>query len=260
MRNMKINLFLPTLRVVTFLLISGLMLSAVHAAGGASALEDIAKAYIGKPYAARPLAKTAPSGFDCTTYVETVLTEGRTDPGAALNLIRYSGGEAGFFTRNHFMENMWIPNAVRHGFISPITLPGADKSSIDVDLAEWYLTNPEVADKDAAYIAQALERERFTASIAYVPVSRLTDALLTELPGETVVFFLRRFSAPPYPWLRNSDAVMVTHMGLLFGARRLYHASSARRRVVAEDFLEYLKANRGVYGVALYGVGFEPHE
>jgi hypothetical protein len=224
-----------------------------------SALEDGAKAHIGKPYVASPLAQAAsaqaaPYGFDCTTYVETVLTEGYTDPDAALNLIRYDDGEVGFFTRNHFMENMWIPNAVRHGFISPIALADTDESFIDVDLAEWYLTNPEIADKDAAYCREARTRGRFGASVSYVPVSLINDILLADLPDETVVFFLRTLVKPPFPWLRNDNAVMITHMGLLFGGRRFYHASSARRGVAVEDFSEYLKINSGVCGVAFYKV------
>ncbi|GHS94873.1 hypothetical protein AGMMS50276_08590 [Synergistales bacterium] len=242
------------LRAVSFFLALSLGLAACEARASFVALEDRARAHIGEPYVASPLTQDAPHGFDCTTYVETVLSEGYADVYAALNLIRYRDGEIGFFTRNHFMENMWIPNALRHGFIEEIVLADVDKSSIDIDLAEWYLANPETKDKNTAYIGQARKQERFTAHVSYLPVSRINNISPGRLPAQAVVFFLRRYPAPRYSWLRNDNAVMITHMGLLFGGARLYHASSARRAVAVEDFLAYLRTNRGVYGVAFYRV------
>ena len=97
--------------------------------------EDIAEAYLGKPWVSHPLAESSPSGFDCTTYVEDVLAERYENPKMVLNRIRYKDGGSGFFNRNHFMEEMWIPNALRHGFIAPIILAGTAESSMDVDLA-----------------------------------------------------------------------------------------------------------------------------
>ncbi|GHV37346.1 hypothetical protein FACS1894187_13830 [Synergistales bacterium] len=249
------KLFSLTLRVVSLFLILSLASAKCAVSASPLTLEDRANMYIGKTYVANPLAKAASNGFDCTTYVETVLTEGYADPDIALNLIRYRDGEVGFFTRNHFMENMWIPNAVKHGFISPIAFADTDKSSIYVDATQWYLDNPEIAepDKDAAYCRQARKQGWFRASVYYVPVSRINDILLADLSDGTVVFFLRTVVKPPR-WLRNDNAVMITHMGLLFGGSRLYHASSARREVAVEDFLGYLKTNSGVRGVAFYKV------
>ena len=178
--------------------------------------EETAEAYLGKPWISHPLAESSPPGLDCTTYVEEVLAERYENPGMALNHIRYKDGRTGFFNRNHFMEEMWIPNALRHGFIASITLPGTTESSMDVDLAEWYRDNPEITVKDAAYYHQANAQGRFTASIPYTPTARIDEALLKRLPEETVVFFLRRYSKAPYRWLLNQNAVMVTHMGFLF--------------------------------------------
>ena len=216
--------------------------------------ENTAKAYLGKPWVSRPLAESSPSGFDCTTYVEEALAERYEDPDTALNYIRYKDGRIDFFNRHHFMEEMWIPNAVGHGIIAPITLPGAAESSIEVDLAEWYRGNPEIVAKDAAYYRQANAQRRFTASIPYMPAARINEALLKRLPGETIVFFLRRYSKSPYRWLLNKNAVMVTHMGFLFDGRRLYHASSAQKRVTIEDFSTYLRVHCGICGVAFYEI------
>ena len=216
--------------------------------------EETAKAYLGKPWISNPLAENSPPGLDCTTYVEEVLAEMYEDPGMALNLIRQKDGVSGFFNRNHFMEEMWIPNAVRQGIIAPIILPGMLESSMEVDLAEWYRDNPEVISKDAAYYQQANAQMRFTASIPYMPTDQINGTLLKKLPDEMVVFFLRRYPESPYRWLLNKNAVMVTHMGLLFGGHRLYHASYEQKQVITEDFSGYLQAHSGVCGAAFYEI------
>jgi hypothetical protein len=227
--------------------------------------EDIAKGYLGKSYVSHPLAENAPPGVDCTTYVEEVLARKYKKPSMALNYIRHKDGGTGFFNRNHFMEEMWIPNALCNGVIAAITLPDTSESSMEVDLAEWYKDNPEIDAKDAAYYKQANEQKPFTASISYVPTARINDALLESLPEETVVFFLRRYPEPPYLWLLNKNATMVTHMGFLFGGSRLYHASYRQKQVIMEDFSGYLRAHPGVCGVAFYEItspsqNFQQHD
>ena len=219
-----------------------------------SSTEYIAGTYLGQPWISSPLAENSSPGFDCTTYVEKVLSERHENPDAALDLIRYRDGMAGFFNRNHFMEEMWIPNAQKHGFIAAVTLPGAAKSLMKVDLAEWYRSNPEIIQKDEAYYHAANSHKRFSASISYVPAGLIDEKLLEALPGEVVVFIMKRYPKPPYRWLLNKNAVMVTHMGLLFGGCHMYHASSLRKEVIMEDFLGYLRANRSVYGVAFYEI------
>jgi hypothetical protein len=216
--------------------------------------EDKAKEYIGKPWVYHPLAENSASGLDCTTYVEEVLAERYEKPAMALNLIRYKDGMAGFFNRNHFMEEMWIPNALKHGIIAPITLSGTSESLMEVDLAEWYRENPEIVIKDEAYYSRANAQKRFTASIPYIPKTKIDEALLNGLPDETVVFFLRRYPETPYRWLLNKNAVMVTHMGFLFEGCRLYHASYNQKQVMMEDFSGYLRARPGIHGVAFYEI------
>jgi hypothetical protein len=216
--------------------------------------EETAKAYLSKPWISNPLAENSPLGFDCTTYVEAVLAERYENPSYALNLIRNKNGNTGFFNRNHFMEEMWIPNALKHGFIASIILPGESKSLMEVDLAQWFKDNPEIVDKDESYYHQANAQEEFTASISYIPVNRINEALLKNLPEETVVFFLRRYSKRPYRWLLNENPVMVTHMGLLFGSDRLYHASSESKQILKENLTGYLRSHPNFCGVAFYKI------
>jgi hypothetical protein len=216
--------------------------------------EDIAKEFLGKLYVHHPLALKSPEGFDCTTFVEEVLAKRYINPVTALDLIRFKDGISGFFDRNHFMEEMWIPNALKHGIIAPVELPGVAKSSIMVDLAEWYRQNPEIVSKDAEYYQQANEQVQFTSSISYIPANRINKALLKKLPEETVVFTLRRYSKPPYKWLLNNNAIMITHMGLLFNGNRFYHASLKQKRVIVEDFSDYLQDNPTIHGAAFYAI------
>ena len=214
--------------------------------------EDIAKTYLGKRWVANPLAENSTNGVDCTTYVEEVLAERYDNPDMVLNYIRYRDGIAGFFNRNHFMEEMWIPNAQKYGIIAPIALPDTSNSLMKVNLAEWYRVNPEIISKDAAYYREADVQGQFTASIPYIQSGRIDEQFLKTLPEETVVFFLRRYPKPPYQWLLNENAVMVTHMGFLFDGQRLYHASSRQKQVISEDFSGYLLANPGICGVMFY--------
>jgi hypothetical protein len=216
--------------------------------------EDIAKKHLGKPWVSHPLARNSPTGFDCTTYVEEVLAERYENPGLALNRIRYKDDGTGFFNRNHFMEEMWIPNALRHGIIAPVILSGASESSMEVDLAEWYRDNPEIVIKDNAYHHLANVQRRFTASISYIPTTRINEVLLDGLPEETVVFFLGCYYKTPYRWLLNENAVMVTHMGFLFGGHRLYHASFIQKQVVSENLTMYLLDHPYVCGFVFYEI------
>jgi hypothetical protein len=186
--------------------------------------------------------------------VEEVLASRQENPDAVLNSIRYADGRVGFFSRNHFMEGMWIPNAQKLGIITPIIMPGAVESLIEIDLAAWYGDNPEIIVKDAEYNLQANSQERFTASIPYMPIDQITEELLSKLPEETIVFFLKRYAKTRYRWLLNENAVIITHMGFLFGGCRIYHASSTQKRVTMEDFSKYVRANYGICGAAFYEI------
>ena len=57
--------------------------------------------------------------FDCTTFVETVVSLSLSkDVDAfenAMNRIRYEGGEVEFLKRNHFPSLQWIPNNLSNG-------------------------------------------------------------------------------------------------------------------------------------------------
>lgn len=92
--------------------------------------------YLGVPYILDPLGEGKGSSidsdpkfrfdaFDCTTYVETVMalslskSEGEFE--RLMDEIRYSSSEHSYFTRNHFIETDWMPNALSKKFIQDST-------------------------------------------------------------------------------------------------------------------------------------------
>ncbi|MCL2673655.1 MAG: DUF1460 domain-containing protein, partial [Alphaproteobacteria bacterium] len=204
-------------------------------------------------YSQAPLYRE--DAFDCTTYVETVLANIRPgNPVDNMVLIRYADGQIDFFKRNHFMENMWIPNALKHGFISRIPLRNQRPSFLKVDLAEWYLKNPEVLDaQDSEFQAIARRQRPFTASVPYVPSRLVNRAYLDRLYDDILVFFFKCGTRPVIPGQKD-DFVMITHMGILVNKTDLYHASRTAGRVKAEDFMEYLRSNPDICGVSFYKI------
>jgi hypothetical protein len=88
---------------------------------------------MGSPYLREPLQGSADSpevftasmkGFDCVTYIETVLALARsTTPQHfvdTLRRIRYANGDIEWLERNHYMTQ-WIRNNVRAGFVKPVS-------------------------------------------------------------------------------------------------------------------------------------------
>ncbi len=225
--------------------------------------------YIDAPYIKNPLGdgSTSPytpgplwrlDGFDCTTYVETVLSQRRqraqqTDFQEAMLGLRYVDGEVGFFSRAHFMEYHWIPNAVRQHFISPYPLEGTTPSGFRLNLQEWFLKNPHVINKDMGYRQRAEAQPPLAAaSIPYVPAKHITDELLTALPDFMVVFFLKEI--PEGSWNgQEGRQRLVTHMGLLVD-KQLYHASSREKKVSKVDLIKYVQDSQSIVGVSFYRV------
>jgi hypothetical protein len=122
--------------------------------------------FSGKPFLKNPLGE-GPSGdfdknplyrfdgFDCTTYIETVMALARSQTKAEfeyhMNHIRYKDGEISFFTRNHFPCADWIPNNIKSNYVSDITrvvaaeLPVKEATAL-VSKKNWYRSfeNPEI--------------------------------------------------------------------------------------------------------------------
>ncbi len=225
--------------------------------------------YLDAPYIIAPLGEGKEStyapepifredGFDCTTYVETILAQYKqkknsTDFIENILKIRYVDGEVDYFTRAHLVEYQWIPNALHAGFIAEYSLKNTLKTQFSFDLQQWFLQNSFVQNKDKEYINKALQQpKKATASIAYVPKEYINAKFIATLPNFMVVFFLREISDNLWPGQKGAQR-LVTHMGLLKEGK-LYHASREYKKVVHVDFLKYLRERPNFVGVSFYTI------
>ncbi len=225
--------------------------------------------YLGAPYMEHPLGEGAHApyspqplvredGFDCTTYVETLLAQrkARLHGGAwqeHLTQLRYTDGNIDFFSRAHFMEYQWIPHALQKGFITPIQGHDSRLSPLDINMQQWFLTHSHVHTKDDEYKTKALKQPTHArTNIAYIPTEAITSNFLRALPQESVVFFFKKLSKDTDTGLQQGD-IFITHMGFL-QQQTLYHASIKYKKIQKIDLLEYLHSRPQFIGVSFYAV------
>ena len=191
-------------------------------------MEVLSASLVGCPYEAHGLVGSAKmpevftaslEGFDCVTYVETVLALARAfDPAGfadELRRVRYDGGQVEWARRNHYMTD-WIRRNARAGVVRPV-----------------------------AAEALATQKEKVLNAVAGLPARKARFACVPKTK-------LGTFS----PHLKNGDVVLfastkagldVFHCGLLVRkdeSWKLRHASRSAGRVVEEDLAPFLRANR----------------
>jgi hypothetical protein len=191
-------------------------------------MELFSRLLVGRPYIVDPLGGSPGTperltaslrGFDCVTYVESVLALSRARRPAAfageLKRLRYAGGEVAWRKRNHYMTG-WIRENARRGVLSRLR-PG-----------DSAVCREKLLD---AVPGLAPRRERLT----LVPKARLAG-LAPRLRTGDLLFF------------GSTKAHLdVFHCGVLVadgGAPRLRHATRSRGRVVEEDLFDFLRRNR----------------
>ena len=191
-------------------------------------IEFLSRQFLGLPYTTNPLIGSAEqpevfvasmNGFDCVTYVETVLALARASNVRQftewLRKIRYDRGRIEWKKRNHYMTQ-WIRNNTRIGAIRrvPAQVPLRAKARTLNGLPGLppAPTRFECVPKPA--------------------IRRLAQHLKT---GDLIFFASTR---------KHLD---VFHCGLLVreGDRlRMRHASRSQKGVVEQDLEEFLKGNR----------------
>src|SRR5713226_7103399 len=100
-----------------------------------SRIDVLSHSFLGRPYKPNPLIGSADTaevftaaldGFDCVTYIETVLALARAsnvdDFTEWLRKIRYEQGRIQWERRNHYMT-LWIRNNIREGIVRPVAMP-----------------------------------------------------------------------------------------------------------------------------------------
>lgn len=210
-------------------------------------VDTTGQSFLGAKYISSPLGEgIAPDtdplfrtdAFDCTTFVETVLSGGDVNK---LNKIRYKDGVVDFLNRNHFIESDWLIN--NSDLVENVSYKYAttDVRHVKIDKANWLKVVHNIdADFDVADVA-----------LEYIPYDNLhyfdTDNVL-------IVLFVA--DKPKIRDIIGTD-LAVYHMGLLLPGGVFRHASSDKQMVTDVDFYEYVaqqKQNKTNLGIVLVGI------
>lgn len=194
-----------------------------------SRIEVLSRHFLGGPYKTNPLIGTAGTaevftasfdGFDCVTYIETVLALARAssvdDFVKWLRKIRYEQGRIQWEQRNHYMTG-WIRNNVREGIIEPVSTR----------------TIPTVSKERVLNVVPGLDPQ--PTRVKCVP-KRAALRLEAYLQSGDLIFFVST--------RKNLD---VFHAGIIVrdGTRLLMrHASRSQGHVVEQELSNVVKANR----------------
>src|SRR5262249_9550581 len=159
-------------------------------------------------------------GFDCVTYIETILALARASNVDEfvewLRKIRYEQGRIEWKRRNHYMTQ-WIRNNAAEGVLKPVSMPEVPTHSRERILS----------------VVPGLAAER--THVECIPKSAVPRAAENLRSGDVICFVSTR---------KNLD---VFHAGIIVreGAKVLMrHASRSRGCVVEQELSEFLKANR----------------
>jgi len=243
-------------------------------------IEDASARFLGRPYLVSPLGEGPAGlydrdalhrfdGFDCTTFVETVmalsLAGDSGDFERLMDLIRYKDGVVSFGSRNHFPDADWIPNNARAGFLRDITREvagneGALIASAVVDKAGWYrklgaaslnvpgASEPELDALLARLNAEGQSIPPESVDLPYVSLDSIfaagtavNQALLDRIPSGAIVNVVR----PNWDLTGSIGTRMnVSHQAFVIrkdGRLLVRHATPAGdRKVLDVDFIAFL--------------------
>lgn len=181
--------------------------------------------------------------FDCLTYVETVLAlhfaKNKDEFETIINNIRYSNGKVSFETRNHFTNPDWIRN--NRKYVSDITNNIATKlnivpsiSFITLDRSNWFKKNYNLkVDYDLENV-----------SLNYIDIDTLLlkkDELLSIIKKPMVINIVIN---NPKLIKKIGTQLDTSHIGFILPNNNeliIRHASSFQKKVVDNNFFEYLK-------------------
>ncbi len=244
-------------------------------------IEASSARFLGLPYLAGGPLGEGPSGvydqdplfrfdgFDCTTFVETVMALSLSKDQAGfeetLRRIRYDGGVVSYQTRNHFTDADWIPNNVRAGYVRDITAEVAGKegaltASAVIDKAAWYrkmglstLSVPGASKDELAALLARLNAEGQnirpeTVTLPYVALDSIFTAgggvnqdLLDRIPSGAIGNVVR----PNWDLTASIGTHMnVSHQFLVIrkdGRLLIRQASSTAKKVVDMELVDYLR-------------------
>jgi hypothetical protein len=206
-----------------------LLLKTRHDRHAVSRIEAVSRLFLGSSYKSNPLIGSADTaevftvsvdGFDCVTYIETVLALARAsnvdDFIAGLRKIRYEQGRIQWARRNHYMTQ-WIRNNVRGGVIKPVAIP----------------TVPIVTRERVLNVVPGLAAQR--TRVRCIPKAAIAR-LEPDLQTDDLIFFAS-----------TRKSLDVFHAGIIVRDDKkvlLRHASRSQGGVVEQELSDFLTANR----------------
>lgn len=201
--------------------------------------------------------------FDCTTYVETIVSLAQTTDVDSferrMDEIRYENAEVDYLKRNHFTDLQWIPYNITNGLLKEINhlvLPKKERKVAEalINLPGWLnkikieeIRVPMASTSDRQNLLEELhamsaQYSPIVAKVDYLPIDTLVarPKLLKLIPNGSIVNFVR-----PNWDLRDLIGTHqnISHQGFVFQTKDgtfLRHASTAGS-VVNVLFLDYLK-------------------
>lgn len=239
--------------------------------------------FLGKPYVLgalgegtkghydqRPLYRV--DGFDCETYVDTVLAltfANHLDQfKQCMNQIRYCDGRPSYLSRNHFVSLDWNQNNQHKQFIKDITTtfhnqlnqPVALEAMAIINKPAWYnrktmthlsLNGLSLEEKNKRLLSLKKAGQRLpalTSKIAYIPLSALFDAsgnanmyLFNQIPHGAIIEIIR----PNWDLTKEIGTHLhVSHLGLVFWKEKTLffrEASSKHQQVIEIPLIKYLR-------------------
>lgn len=237
--------------------LTNILVESSKIAGRADASE-IARNFVGTPYEAATLEgdsietlRVNLDGFDCTTFVETVLALAMTvdehrqswqDFVYNLRKIRYRNGEIdGYPSRLHYLSNWILDNEARGNFKEMTDY--ADNARHNVKSLD-YMTSHRDSYAALADSANFVRMKNIEAGFSnhrypYLKGNTLKDKTLAAIirNGDVICFTTS---------IKGLDA---THMAIAFienGIPRMIHASSKAGKVIIDplSIAEYVRRNR----------------
>ena len=236
-------------------------------------IDYVSQYFLGKPYITNPQGEGADGefdhaplfrfdGFDCVTYVNTVLalslSQNASEFQSNLLKINYYDAIPKFENRFHFMSLDWNPQNQKNKMLRDMTENFVDENQKpialfaegEIDKPNWFLKKceNETAERVAKLQHYAKQFKKEIARLPYLPLTQLFDKnknpnefVFNQIPHASVIEIVR----PNWNLKEKIGTNLhVSHLGLAIRKlNKLYfrHASSEQKCVVEVLLSDYLK-------------------
>lgn len=215
------------------------------------AIETSSALFLGTPYKLDPLGEGESSTidrdpkyrfdqFDCTTFVETVaalsLAQSESEFSKVMDAIRYSGPEHTYFTRNHFIETEWLPNAISKQLIREVTAEVFSPELLET--LKFKIDRSLLFRKHRTKLPVEMWKEPKKSELTFIPISKLiaNKSLFNQIPSGTFFNLIK---------LKSKKNGVVVHQGILIRKTNqlfIRHATTlSRNQVIDMDAIHFFR-------------------